>query len=140
MKNKLYKVNYSYRIHGRNFTFFKHKPIDIKIDREAADFFMTNEERMEEKIKNSIDEKIEIIKKELEENGKLGVVLIDYNESLYSCEKTIKEIVSVEPLKYSYREATMEEYIKNAPYTSLLEELDKTQLSNVITNYVKKDR
>lgn len=138
MKNKLYEVNYSYRIHGRDFTFFKHKPINIKIDRECTNFLMTNEEEIEKTIKTLIDKRAQELKKEIEEDKCL--TLIDYNYSLFGCEKTIKEIVSVKPLKYSYREATMEEYIKNAPYTSLLEELDKTRLTNIITNCVKKDR
>lgn len=147
MKNKLYKVDYFYRINGKDFTFFRHKPINIKIDRVGTNFLMTNEEEMEETIKTLIDKRAEELKKEIEEDKCL--TLIDYNGSLFDYEKTIKEIVSVEPLKYGYREATMDEYMENAPYSLLLEDIrkiaatptGKDMLTDIINNHiVKKDK
>ena len=147
MKNKLYKVDYSYRINGKDFTFFRHKPINVKIDREGTSFLMTNEEEMKETIKALIDKRAEELKKEIEEDKCL--TLIDYNGSVFDCEKTIKEIVSVEPLKYGYREATMNEYMEKAPYSSLLEDMrkiaatptGKDMLTDIINNHIiKKDK
>lgn len=147
MKNKLYKVDYFYRINGKDFTLFRHKPINIKIDRVGTNFLMTNEEEIEETIKTLIDKRAEELKKEIEEDKCL--TLIDYNGSLFGCEKTIKEIVSVEPLKYGYREATMDEYMKNAPYSLFLEDIRKIAatptgkdiLTDIINNHiVKKDK